>query len=384
MARVVDDARQVARAAQGNGVCISVFLDLDPSRRPTSAALAPQIGSVVDEARRGVERLEPSLDHDSITAARTLVRRIAEYLDEDLDRSRRRGAALYASTRGDTWRDLRLPSPVDHTAVVGSFFLLSPLLRSIERDRELVLVALNRERGTIWHKANGSLSVVDDHTEQIRRRHDQGGWSQANFQRSIDRDAEAHIQRVADALRTAIEPGSPALVVVSSPVEDRPIFERHLAPHVRQALIGWATVEAHDNGNALVEEAEELLAARLGAERRELAARWEEASGTGGPASGGWEPLMADASAGAVETLLVDGSTRDASECPACGRGSLTSGPCAVDGTPLEPAPGGALDVCLRATLTHGGDVRLLDDGTLPAAAGGAAALLRFPSPERR
>jgi peptide subunit release factor 1 (eRF1) len=383
MARVLDEARQVARAEQGGGVCVSVFLDLDPSLRPTPAHLAAEIGSVVDEAKRGLERIEPALDHTTASAARGVVQRIEEYLEDELDRSRRRGAALYASTSGGELRDLHLPARVVHAAAVGRFFLVSPLVPSIERDRELVLVAVDRERGTIWHRENGSLGVVEERTEQVRRRHDQGGWSQANFQRSVDRDAAEHMQRVADALNTAIEPGSRALLVVSSPVEDRPVFLRHLAPHVRQAMIGWATVEAHDNGQALAAEAEELLSGRLADEHHDLAGRWREASAHD-LGSGGWEDVTVDASDGAVETLLVDGTTREAWECPACGRGSVSPGECPLDGTALEPAVGGALDVCLRRTMAHGGGVRLLDDGALPSEVGGVAALLRFPSPERR
>jgi hypothetical protein len=379
MPRLLETARDLAGAGHGKGLCLSVFLDLDPSTVPTTSALATHVQSVVDDARRRAEALPPSIDHDRRMALREDVERVAAYLEREFDRSDARGKGIYASGLDDVWREVRLPAEVDDSVTVRSTFTLAPLLESIELDRELLLVAVSRERGAIWRRTVDEAALVDDLTEEIQSQHDQGGWSQANYERSRDKDALDHMRSVADAVGSIIEPGSAMLLAIACPLEERATFEAMLAPHVRAALLGWAAVEAHDDGTALAIQAEALLADRLHDEQRALIERWREAAGRGRQAASGWEDVVASAWAGAVDTLLVDGATRDAWECPICGRGSMSPGACVVDGASLERSEHGALDLALHGTLLHGGDVRLVEDDSVSHVEG-AAALLRFPA----
>lgn len=382
MARLLDVARELAAAGHGRGLCVSVFLGLDPSTVPTVPALATHVRSLVDGLARDADGLPDSVDHDRRTAARDDVERVAAYLEGGLDRSGAQGVALFVSGPDDVWREVRLPAPVPDSAAIGEAFALAPLLPSLELDRDLILVAVGRERGTIWKRAREGPALLRDLTEPIQSQHRQGGWSQANYERSRDKDASDHLATVADAVAGLVPQGSPALLVVASPPEERPAFEERLPTHVREALLGWASVEAHDDGSALAGEAEQLLERRRRDERRGLVERWQEAAGRGGRAVSGWDQVLTQAWDGSVETLLVDGRSEDAWECPACGRGTAAPGRCPVDETAMERREAGALDLVLRGTLRHGGDVRLLErDDALPEW-GGAAALLRYRVPD--
>ena len=369
-------ARSLASFRPERGVCISLFLDLDASVVPTVKDLSSHVRSIVDGARRHVDELADVLAHEEEVAARDDLERAQTFLDQDLDRSGAAGFALYVSGLEGAWHEVPLATPVRDAAHVGRTFVLAPLLESLERDRELILVAVGRERGTVWRTRSGRMELLEDRTEEIGRRHDQGGWSQARFQRSVDEDALDHFRDVADILAHTIQPGTGALLLVACVEEQRSLFEQLLAPHVRDSLLGWTTVEAHAGEDALEPEAQRLLAARLESERAALLERWREARAYGDRATASWAEALEAAANGAVETALVDGRSPDAWVCPACDRGSLAQGSCALDGTQLVAAPGGALEIVIRGTIANGGQVRRV--ATLPETEG-IAALLRFP-----
>jgi len=379
MAQIATRLDSLARSLAGfraeRGLAISIFLDLDPSIVPTAMELRSRVASVVDEARKRVAELTPELGHGETMGARDDLDAAESFLAEELDRSGARGFALYLAGRDGLRRELPLPTPVEDAAHVARTFALTPLLDALERDRDFVLVAVGRERGTLWRSRSGQTELLDDRTEEIARRHDQGGWSQARLQRSVDNDARAHFRKVADFLAQAIEPGSGTLVLVSCVEEQRPEFEELLASHVRELLLGWTASEAHAGPEALEVEAERLLEEQLGRERAALLERFGLARREK-LATASWDVALEAAADGAIEAALVDGRSPEAWVCPQCGRGTLVPGACPLDGTRLGEEPGRALELVVRGTLVHSGEIRRaerLDDFE------GVVVLLRFP-----
>ena len=366
--------RSLASFRPERGVCTSLFLDLDPSVVPTAADLGSHIRSIVDDARRRVDELSDELAHEEEVAAREDLDRSLTFFEGDLDRSGAAGFALYVSGLDGAWHEVPLATAVRDAAHVGRTFVLAPLLETLERDRELILAAVGRERGTVWRTRGGRTELLEDRTEEIGRRHDQGGWSQARLQRSVDEDALDHLRDVADILAHTIRPGSGALLLVACVEEQRPRLQALLAPHVLEALLGWTTVEAHAGEDALEPEAQRLLAVRLESERASLLERWREAGADRATAS--WADALEAAANGAIDAALVDGRSREAWICPTCDRGSLTPGSCPLDGTELAAVPGGALELVIRGTIANAGQVRRVE--TLEGR-DGIAALLRFP-----
>ena len=379
MAQVATRLGSVARSLVGfraeRGLGISIFLSLDPATVPTAKDVRSHVTSLVDDARRQVVELTADLDHEEMIGARDDLDAAETYLAEELDRSGARGVALYLAGPDGFRQELRLATAVEDKAFVGRMFALLPLLDSLERDREIVLAAIGRERGTLWRTRGGRTELLEDRTEEIARRHDQGGWSQARFQRSIDNDARAHFREVADLMSHTVEPGSGTLVVIACVEEQRPELEQLLEPHVREALLGWTTVEAHAGPEALEPEAARLLEEHLERERATLLDRFGVAR-RDGLGTGSWDVALEAATAGGIEAVLVDGRSPEAWVCPQCGRGALAPGACPLDGTSFHEEPGHALELVVRGTLAHGGEVRRVERLDEPE---GVAAILRFP-----
>lgn len=371
-----DYARSLAAFRPERGLCVSMFLGLDPHVVPTAAELDSHVSSLLKKAREAAESVPETIDRDRIQGVRKDVERIEEYL-HGLDRSGALGLALYASGLDDVWNEVRLSSSVEDSVHVSRTFMLAPLLASLERDRVLVLAAVGRDRGTLWRSRSGRIEPVTDLSRNGQGRHDQGGWSQARYQRSREREATDHLRGVAEAVGELIPQGSETLLVAACSEEQQPIFHALLAPHVQDALLGWASMEAHAGEDTLQSEAARLLDARLEAERKTILERWREERGQGGRAAEDWEDTIAAAWDGRIDTVVVDGRTQTAWECPRCGRGSAAPGACVLDGTRLEEAPNGALELLLHGTLVHGGHVRLASETELDDVLH-VAALLRY------
>jgi peptide chain release factor subunit 1 len=374
-----EQLRELAAFRAEKGCAISVYLDLHPSDTPTPPAVETRVSSLLNGAERSLTERKASLSHEQRVALKGDLARIAKWFDEDFDRAGARGLAVFAAGLDNFWTTLTLPDAVPDVARIGSELYLAPLARLVGRSDGALVAFVSRERGQVFRLRGGRLVEIADETDEVPGRHDQGGWSQARYERHIETIVDRHLRRVADSLDGCVRRLRGARVVLIGPEEIRPEFEEILSNDVRSRLIGWTAAEAHAEGPQLFEAARPLLEKWWTGKEEELLARWREEAGKNGRATAGWEQTLEAASDGRVDLLLVqDGVDTPAYQCPACGRAQMTNGSCPLDGTTLESRDGG-LDLAVHQTLAHGGTVHVLPrDRRELEPVGGVAALLRF------
>ena len=106
--------------------------------------------------------------------------------------------------------------------------------------------------------------------------------------------------------------------------------------------------------------------------------RWSEETGKGSRGTAGWADTLEAASDGRVELLLFQAGVQKAAyRCPACGRAALDAITCPLDGTTMEARDDG-LDLAVRLTLAHGGEVLALQSRQDLDPVEGIGAILRF------
>jgi peptide chain release factor subunit 1 len=354
-----DGLRELAGFRAIKGCAISLYLDLDPSTAPTPADAASRINSLTNE---GEERVASSQDltHEQREALRADFARIRDYFENEFDREGTRGLALFSAGLDNFWHPLPLPDPVEERINVGREFYLSPLVPLVSRGDGALVAFVGRERGDVYRLQAGRLVEIAQQFDESPGRHDQGGWSQARFQRHIDKLAADHYRNVAEVLdRQVRRLQGPRIVIVGSE-ENRTEFEDALPNEVRSAIVGWAQAEAHAGGPELLEVARPVLEDWHARQEQEAAARWQEEAGRGGRAASGWADTLEAASDGRVELLLFqEGVDRAAWQCPECGRVSAAGGNCPLDGTRMEEREDG-LNLAVHQTLAHGGSVLAL------------------------
>jgi len=371
-----DQLRDLAGFRARKGCAISMFLDLDPSSAATAAELSTKINSLLDVAEKREAAQRDRLTHEEREGLKADFERIRTFFDSDFSRDGARGFALFCAGLEGVWRTLPLPEPVRDSVGVGPTFSLAPLAPLVGRDGAIVAV-VGRERGELFRLRAGRLEEVVDRTEEEPGRHDQGGWSQARYQRHIENLVFKHLRGVAEEL-DVLERRTGADVVVVSSEETRAEFARLLSKEVEKAIVGWTQAEAHAGPPELLVAAKPVLEEARARREREKLERWREEAGRGGRAAAGWSETLESASDGRVETLLFqEDAHRPAWECPKCGRASAEAGECPVDGTRLEGRDDG-LDLALQRTLTNGGSAWAVREHHDLEPVEGIGALLRF------
>jgi peptide chain release factor subunit 1 len=362
----------------GGGGAISFYVGLEPSVVPTAAELETRVSSLVAEGERSDEATSEDLSREAREGLRADFGRIRSWFSDEFVRDGTQGVALFACERAGVWAPLTLPVPVTDAVVVADRFLLAPLVPLVGRVDGAIVAAVGRERGEVFELVGGRLRELADLTEEQPGQHDQGGWSQARYQRRIEELVADHLRNVADTLDRAVRSRNGVAVVIACAEELRSDVAGLLTQEAREAVAGWTQVEAHAGPVELLEAANPVLDEWRAAKEAEALERWREEAGRDGRAAAGWEATLEAASDGRVELLLFQaGASREAWQCPECGRGSTSDGECPLDGTPFLRRRDG-LDVAVHQTLAHGGTARVVEHTRDLDPVEGIGALLRF------
>ena len=380
MARTItwDDLRDLAAFEAEKGCAISVYLNLDPAVVPTAGDLQSRLNSLLDVGAKSDGANLPELTHDQRRTLRGDFERIRRYIDDEFSRDGVRGLALFCDSADNVWRAYPLSEAVGDEIRVDRQLHLAPLVPLVGRGEGALVVVVSREQGRFYRLQGGRLEEVADLSEEQPRRHDQGGWSQARFQRHIDGLAQDHLRAVADELNRLVRRRRASQVVVVAVGETWSEFADMLAHDTRSAVAGVTSAEAHATPPDLLAAAAPVLDGWRTERERELVARWREEAGRNGRATAGWEATLEAASDGRVDVLLVtDTARREGWRCPECGRASASSGKCPLDGTTMERYEDGP-DLAVHQALVHGGTVWAVEHLDDLRAVEGIGALLRY------
>ena len=221
----------------------------------------------------------------------------------------------------------------------------------------------------------------------MRGRHDQGGWSQPNYQRSIDKDADDHLRRAAQLAFDKLKDDLPAGLLVGAPSEAVGAFEAHLHPYLRDRLAGRLDLDVE---HASADDVSRAAAPHIEASAREredaaLARLIEAFAGGPGRAASGLPEVLAAVHEQRVETLLVEaGLDATGVRCPTCGwLGADDSAQCPADGSATEHVDD-IVEAAVARALMQAADIHVLRDRAELASHGRIAAVLRFYSTSSR
>ena len=372
-------ARRLIEYKPGHPV-ISVYMDLDPERFATPPARDSQIRSLVDQARRTLEA-QDGLGHDERVGLKADIQHIDEFLTSTQAPFKgARALAVFCSGQVGLFEVLQLSRPTEARVVIAPTPFVEPLVAALEAQRWLVALVSRRDGRVIEGPADG-LREEARLDEFVRGQHDQGGWSQPNYERSIEKDTDDHLRRVADAVNQRWRAARFHRLAVGGPAEIVPRFEALLAGDVRPHVIPERV--AVDLSSATEEEIRRAVA-KLVAEdekrsERDALNRLEAGIGSGGRGAGGLFDTISALNERRVQTLLLEPAmNRRGARCPTCGLLMIDPDDrCPADGSELDEVEH-LREGAIEAALAQGADVLVVrhypDLGPLQ----GIGALLRF------
>src|SRR5829696_5671081 len=363
------------------GKVLSVFVDLDPSQFGTRAARATMVNSVLDRASHAVEQAGAELGHDAREALKADLERVRSALESDLDLSGARGLAIFAAGRSDLFEVLRLPAGIDHDPVVGDAPYLEPVAGLGHDERWAVLLANRQSARLLWGSRDTLIEIALVESD-VHGQHQQGGWSQARYQRSVDMDVKAHLKDVAEIAFARLQRRLPAGILLATPEEMGNDLEEHLHPYLRERVVGKLSLDVeHSTADEVRGAAAEVIDEAARAQEDELLERLKEGlarSGPQGRAAAGLPAVLEALTEQRVEVLLLDdGTTHEGVVCPQCGWLGVEGDECPADGTPTEHRDDILPDAVDRA-LTQSARVVVLRDRPDLGSHEHVAAILRY------
>ncbi|HWP62012.1 MAG TPA: Vms1/Ankzf1 family peptidyl-tRNA hydrolase, partial [Candidatus Binatia bacterium] len=209
----------------------------------------------------------------------------------------------------------------------------------------------------------GEIEEQEQVYDVVPGKHDQGGWSQANYQRHHEAHVYWHLKRVADELALLARRRPFERLILAGPEEPTAELERILPRHLRDRLVRRIPAE-------LFATEQEVLARTLEIEREveraaevRLVEELVATAAAGGPATHGLAATLEAVWLGRVHLLVVaDGLRVSGSECPGCGRlGPDAPASCPVSGDRVIPLED-VVERAMERSLEEGGRVEVVHD----------------------
>ena len=329
--------------------CISLYVDTRPDNtgRPHWAPIVRK--ELSERARSFGERTAARAAYDADAA------RITTWLEAE-PRASAHGLAVFACEAAGLFETVELDAPVQTELAVGRVPHLYPLARLLDQWRGYAVVVTDTHLARIYVVALGAIRARAEVESDKVSRSAVGGWSQARYQRHIEKFHREHVKEMVDTLERIVRDEGLERVLLAG--------DEVVVPLVREALPKTLAEHVVEVGNLDVASSEaEILTQTLGVFRREDAqddaervARVLDAYRAGGLGMIGLAGVSAALNNGQVHELL------------------LVADPAHLEGS-AGPAVADALVAKARQTAAR---VTFIENAELLAEAGGVGALLRF------
>ena len=311
----------------------TLYLDVDGRRSPRKQDYMQRAEVLGHQLRKEAEGLPKkaaaSVAHD--------VERMLAFLD-DLDRGSTRGVALFSSSASRSWEDVLVPRPLPDRATLADHPHILPLEALIETYETFCTALVDREKARVFLVKTGGIREETDVFDDVPGRHDQGGWSQARYQRHIDDHVGRHVKHVAEVLLKYFKRQGFDHLILAGPDEVRPEFERGLHDYLKRRVVARVTLPMTANPNEVLQRSLEIEEGIEAQREREVVEKVvaEAAAGRGGVT--GLKRVLAALNDGRVDTLVVPfGMSSQGVRCTSCGWLGLDGSTCPIDREPTEP-----------------------------------------------
>jgi peptide chain release factor subunit 1 len=297
--------RRLAELRPERGLVLSVFFNLDPSEFATPAARSTEVNSVVTAAAHKVDEAE-GISHEERQALREDVQRVRDVLrGSDVASNGTHGLAVFACGPAGLLEVVRLAHPIESRAIVDDRPCVEPLVRNGSSERWTVLL-VNRRTARIFTGTADGLEETDRFTDDVHQQHDQGGWSQANYERSVEQEKLNHLLRATETLFTRFKRRPFDHLVVGAPQELVGEVEQRLHPYLRRRLAGRLGIDVENSSPAAVQAAAaEVVERHVAAVEREALDRMQQGIGRGDRGVSRPDAVMEALEQQRVEILLL-------------------------------------------------------------------------------
>lgn len=239
-----------------------------------------------------------------------------------------------------------------------------------------VVALVSRDYARILRGTEASLVEVARVDDDVHRRHSQGGWSQARYQRGIEKEIDDHVKHVCELLLRLHRRRPFDLLLVGGPSEIWPVVDATLHSYLKERLRGHIVIDVrHSSPDEVLERSRELMEDEDRRREWDAIATLEAGLGTGDQSVAGLPETLAALNDRRVAMLLVaEGFSVPGAVSPARQLQAETTP--AEEQADLRPVAD-VVELAVKAALDESADVLIIHGDGL-ASHGSIGALLRY------
>jgi peptide chain release factor subunit 1 len=366
------DIRRLINRPPTSTPVTSVYLNTDGARFPKPGDYEARLDGLLREVRRTADRLPP----EQRPAVHADAQAVSRWVREEFERDNVRGLGLFASD-GEVFETIQTALGVRNIARVNDRPYVVPLEALLGRHHHIALAIIERDRARIFRHQLGRAWEYIGLASDVHGQHEQGGWSQARFQRNIEHEVLHHMKETGEVLRRLHDEEPVDALVLAGPHAEVKEFAKKLHPYLQKVLHGHPVslplhASAHDLMDRLRSIEQELVSAR----RAELLSRLAAAQGQSEPAARGVRDVLRAVNEKRIEVLFVVEGAGIPGYRSATGALAIDEEEAAAYGTPVEPVED-LVDEIIEEAVRSGAHIELFRDETR-LNGDPVAALLRF------
>ncbi len=309
------DQMEIGRIAALGGPgspVLSAYLSLDPAQAPDAHVRLAELGARLDEAERRLSP-DPGVGEREERALLSCLTRVRRALAEvPAPEHRVHAVAFFCEADGELhayW--LRRRPDFDVAASFRERAAIEPLVEALPGSRWAIAL-VSRGHSRVFTGTELGLVEVSDVDGEVHRWHAQGGWSQARYQRGIEKEEKDHVGRVCDRLFALHQRRPIDGLIVGGPREIWPLVDERLHPYLRERLRGHLEIDVrHPSAEEVLERASGVMSGERQRREGEAIAEVLEGLGTGRKSVAGLEEVLAALEAKRVRVLLLSRGAPD-------------------------------------------------------------------------
>lgn len=306
--------KEVERLAtlQSEEGILSAYIRIDPQLGYDPGQAAARLKGALKRFSRATE------DQDRLAVAEREKDRVLSFLEEWEPSGR--GLAIFSCEPADIWEVVPLNMMIPTSVSVDTTTNTGLLTQVLDEYPRFVVAVVQRDNAAIYTAEQRSTEEEAKITSSVPGQHDQGGWSQARFQRHIEFHVERHLKKVAEELERLYYDEPFNRLAVGGTEETVSELLQMLAEPISRRVIGTFPIDfKHDTEEDIVSEARRLLRDDERRSERELVEQLVNAAESGGHGVVGIEEAVQATLEGRVHVLVVaEGTVKEGAACRNC------------------------------------------------------------------
>lgn len=297
----VAEIRKLVDRPGGGAPVTSVYLNTDGARFPRPADYEARLDGLLRQVRRSAESMDPAARESVLQDADA----ISKWVRTEFMRGDVRGLGVFASS-GEMFDTVQVAIGVRNIAKVNTTPYVVPLEVLLGRHHHIGMVIIERDQARILRYRLGRLEQYTGLVSDVHRHHEQGGWSQARFQRTIENEAQQHMKEAAEILRKAHEDDSFDALVIAGPHVEAMDFIKTLHPYLKDLVHGVPmSIDLTANGDEIRSRLGQVEQSLVSGRRSQLLQRLSAARGSAEKGAFGLRHVLEAVNRMSVEVLFV-------------------------------------------------------------------------------